>query len=155
MFYNSEVHDSTPLTASDVKFSLERARSKDSTNAQKALFSDINEIIVINDLTLKISLKNPNGNFISNLAWGDAVIVSERSIAKAETAPVGTGPFKFSKWIKGDRVELIKNENYPTLAEATLAVKILVAAYHSHRKGGISVRIAEIPDDHPEVFPWA
>ena len=50
---------------------------------------------------------------------------------------------------------LLKNEAYPTLQDATLAVKTLVAAYHSHRKGGISVKLAEIPDDDPEVFAWA
>lgn len=50
---------------------------------------------------------------------------------------------------------LLKGEAYPTLQDATLAVKTLVAAYHSHRKGGIPVKIADIPDNEPEVFPWA
>ncbi len=50
---------------------------------------------------------------------------------------------------------LLKGENYPTLQDGTLAVKTLVAAYHSHRKGGIPVKISDIPDDDPEVFPWA
>lgn len=50
---------------------------------------------------------------------------------------------------------LIKGENYPTLHDGTLAVKTLIAAYHSHRKGGIPVKIADIPDNDPEVFPWA
>jgi predicted dehydrogenase len=50
---------------------------------------------------------------------------------------------------------LISGENYPNLADATLAVKTLVAAYHSHRQGGIEVPLASIADDDPEVFPWA
>ena len=50
---------------------------------------------------------------------------------------------------------LVKGENYPTLHDGTLAVKTLIAAYHSHRKGGIPVKIADIPDNNPEVFPWA
>ena len=50
---------------------------------------------------------------------------------------------------------LIENQDYPTLHEATSAVKTLIAAYHSHRKGGIPVSLADIPDDNPEVFPWA
>ena len=50
---------------------------------------------------------------------------------------------------------LLKGEDYPTLQDATMAVKALVAAYHSHRKGGMPVRLADIPDDDPEVFPWA
>jgi len=50
---------------------------------------------------------------------------------------------------------LLACEGYPTLANATLAVKTLVAAYHSHRQGGVPVRLADIADDDPEVFPWA
>lgn len=50
---------------------------------------------------------------------------------------------------------LLAGEGYPTLADATLAVKTLVAAYHSHRQGGVPVRLADIADDDPEVFPWA
>ena len=50
---------------------------------------------------------------------------------------------------------LVKGHNYPSLQDATLAVKTLVAAYHSHRNGGMSVKLTDIPDDDPEVFPWA
>ena len=109
---NITFHDGLPMTADDVKFSLDRARSEESTNAQKILFKDIDNIAVIDDLTIQVKLTRPNGSFISNMAWGDAIIVSEESISKAETAPIGTGPFKFSKWVKGDRVELVKNESY-------------------------------------------
>ena len=109
---NIKFHDGTALTASDVKFSLDRARGEDSTNAQKALFTGIKSVVVLDDLTLQIDLVEPNGGFITNLAWGDAVIVAPESIDNAETAPIGTGPFKFSKWIKGDRVELVKNPDY-------------------------------------------
>ena len=105
-------HDGKPMTSSDVKFSLDRARGEDSTNAQKALFTGIKSVDIIDDLTVKILLASPNGGFITNLAWGDAVIVARESIDKAETEPIGTGPFKFSKWVKGDRVELIRNDDY-------------------------------------------
>ena len=32
--------------------------------------------------------------------------------ANNATHPVGTGPFKFVDWIKGDRVDLAKNPDY-------------------------------------------
>ena len=49
----------------------------------------------------------------------------------------------------------LADDGYPNLADAALAIKTLVAAYHSHRQGGVTVRLADIPDDDPEVFPWA
>ena len=64
------------MDAEDVKFSLNRARAEDSTNAQKALFSGITSVDVIDATTVKITLSSPNGGFITNMAWGDAVIVA-------------------------------------------------------------------------------
>lgn len=116
-------HDGSAMTAEDVKFSLDRARAEDSTNAQKALFAGISEVTVVDDTTVEISLSSPSGGFLTNLAWGDAVIVAPESIENAATAPVGTGPFKFANWVQGDRVELERNPDYwgeaPALEKAT------------------------------------
>ena len=105
-------HDGSAMDAADVKFSLDRARAEDSTNAQKRLFTVIASVDVVNPLTVKITLSNPDGGFITNLAWGDAVIVAPESIDDAKTAPVGTGPFTMSRWVQGDRVELARNPDY-------------------------------------------
>ncbi len=105
-------HDGTTMDAEDVKFSLDRARGEDSQNAQKALFSAIAEVNVIDPLTVEIRLSQPNGNLLFNLAWGDAVIVAPESIADIKTNPVGTGPFRFSNWVQGDRIEIVKNPDY-------------------------------------------
>ena len=40
-------HDGTDMNADDVKFSLDRARAEDSTNAQKALFAGIASVDVV------------------------------------------------------------------------------------------------------------
>ena len=104
--------DGTPFTAEDVVFSFDRAMAEDSTNAQKQLFAGINEVTAIDDTTVEIGLDAPNGSLLFNLAWGDAVIVSPASIENEATEPVGTGPFEFSQWVQGDRVELVKYPDY-------------------------------------------
>ncbi|MCD9147364.1 ABC transporter substrate-binding protein [Pseudophaeobacter flagellatus] len=105
-------HDGSSMDAEDVKFSLDRARAEDSTNAQKALFADIASVDVIDPETVNITLSEPNGNMLFNLAWGDAVIVAPESIDDIKTSPVGTGAFKFSGWVQGDSITLEKNANY-------------------------------------------
>jgi peptide/nickel transport system substrate-binding protein len=116
-------HDGTPFDAEDVKFSLDRARAEDSANAQKVLFEGIEEVTVVDPATVEIRLSAPNGNLPFNLAWGDAVIVAEESAGTLATAPVGTGPFTFGRWVQGDRVEIQRNPDYwgeaPALASAT------------------------------------
>ena len=105
-------HDGSAMDAEDVKFSLDRARAEDSTNAQKRLFTGIASVDAVDALTVKITLSKPDGGFITNLAWGDAVVVAPESIENAKTAPVGTGPFTFSRWVQGDRVELTRKPDY-------------------------------------------
>jgi peptide/nickel transport system substrate-binding protein len=105
-------HDGSALDADDVKFSLDRARAEDSTNAQKALFAAIASVDVVDPATVKVTLSHPEGNFLFNMGWGDAVIVAPETAADNATNPVGSGPFKFSDWVKGDHVELVKNPDY-------------------------------------------
>jgi peptide/nickel transport system substrate-binding protein len=105
-------HDGSAFTAEDVVFSLDRARAEESTNAQKALFENIERVDIIDATTVEIHLAEPSGVLPFNLAWGDAVMVDEASVDTLATAPVGTGPFRFERWVQGDRVELIRNDDY-------------------------------------------
>ncbi len=105
-------HDGTTMDAEDVKFSFERAMAEDSTNAQKALFADISTVEAKDATTVVVTLSKPNGSFLFNMAWGDAVIVAPESAADNATNPIGTGPFTFVDWAQGDKVELARNENY-------------------------------------------
>lgn len=105
-------HDGTAMTADDVVFSLDRARAEGSTNAQPALFANIEAVEAISDTTVKITLDGPDGAFLFDMAWGDAVIVAPETADANATNPVGTGPFRFAEWVQGDRVELVRNEDY-------------------------------------------
>ena len=105
-------HDGTSFDAEDVKFSLDRARGPDSANAQKALFAAIASVDVVDPATVKVTLSEPQGNFLFNMSWGDAVMVAPESAANNATDPIGTGPFRFVTWAKGDHVELAKNPDY-------------------------------------------
>jgi len=116
-------HDGTDMNADDVVFSLERAIAPDSTNAKKAQFEAIESVKKVDDTTVEVTLKRPTGNFLFNMGLGDASIVAPESAADNKSHPIGTGPFKFDKWVKGDRVELVENPDYwgtkPALKSAT------------------------------------
>ena len=116
-------HDGTTMDAEDVKFTLDRARAEDSANAQKALFAGISEVTVVDPATVEVKLSAPDGNFLFNMAWGDAVIVAPESIENIKQTPIGTGPFKFDTWVQGDRIEISRNAAYwgdaPALEAAT------------------------------------
>ena len=105
-------HDGSAMDSADVVFSFERALAEDSTNAQKGLFEPIDSIEAPDAATVVITLKRPTGHFLFNLGWGDAVIVAPESAETNAAEPVGTGPFVFGRWVKGDRIELAANESY-------------------------------------------
>ncbi|MEM9207532.1 MAG: ABC transporter substrate-binding protein, partial [Pseudomonadota bacterium] len=105
-------HDGADFTSEDVIFSFDRARGEDSVNAQKQKFEPIDAMRAIDDTTLEITLKRPTGSFLFDMGTGDAVIVDPASADTNQANPVGTGPFKFSDWVQGDRVELVRNDDY-------------------------------------------
>jgi peptide/nickel transport system substrate-binding protein len=105
-------HDGTDFNADDVKFSLDRARAENSTNAQKGLFAAIDSVEVVDPGTVKVTLKQPQGSFLYNMGWGDAVIVASESAETNKGKPIGTGPFKFENWAKGSSITIVKNPEY-------------------------------------------
>ncbi len=105
-------HDGTPFDSGIVKFSLDRARAPDSTNAQKQFFEPIASIETPDPMTAVIKLKQPTGLFLYWLGWGDSVMVAPKSVPTNKTHPVGTGPFKFKQWVQGDRILLERNPDY-------------------------------------------
>lgn len=105
-------HDGSDFNADDVKFALDRIGAEKSANAQKALYAAISSVDVVDPATVAITLSQPTGAMLFNLAWGDAVIVAPESVDGNATNPIGTGPFRFSKWSKGASIEIVKNPDY-------------------------------------------
>ncbi|MHA6684338.1 ABC transporter substrate-binding protein [Mesorhizobium sp. A556] len=105
-------HDGTDFDANDVKFSLDRARADNSVNAQKGLFAAIHTVEVVDPATVKVTLKQPQGSFLYNMGWGDAVIVAPESADTNKEKPIGTGPFNFQNWAKGASITLVKSDHY-------------------------------------------
>ena len=105
-------HDGSDFNADDVKFSLDRARAENSTNAQKKLFAAIDTVEAVDPTTVKVSLKHPEGLFLYNMGIGDAIIVAQESAETNKEKPIGTGPFKFDSWAKGSSIKLSKADGY-------------------------------------------
>jgi len=104
--------DGTPFSADDVKWTLDRDRAPDSKSAQKQLFANIASVDVVDPATVKVTLTQPQGDFLYDMGWGDAVIVSPKTAETNVTNPVGTGPYEVSEWVKADHITLVPNPNY-------------------------------------------
>ncbi|HEU5139130.1 MAG TPA: peptide-binding protein, partial [Bacillales bacterium] len=114
-------HDGKPMTSADVKFSYNIPRSEDYTGPRASSFSVIKSIETPDDYTVKISLKNKYAPFLLETATYPILPkhllkdVPIKDMEKAEfntSNPVGTGPYKFVEWKKGQYVKVKANENY-------------------------------------------
>ncbi|MEO8757085.1 MAG: ABC transporter substrate-binding protein [Devosia sp.] len=104
--------DGAPFSADDVKWTLDRDRAADSKSAQKQLFANIASIDVVDPATVKVTLTQPQGDFLYDMGWGDAVIVSPKTAETNVTNPVGTGPYIAGEWVKADHITLVPNPNF-------------------------------------------
>jgi peptide/nickel transport system substrate-binding protein len=101
--------DGEAFDASDVKFSFERAKAEGSTNkAKKAVFDNIRRIDTPDAHTVILTLENADPNFLFRMGENTAVILDPKSAAGTATKPIGTGPFTFDDWKKGNSVSLKK-----------------------------------------------
>ena len=105
-------HDGTPFDASAVKFSLERAAAPASPNPQHADFACISQVDTPDPLTAIVRLSRPCSGLLDALGLPGGVIVSPRSAATDVVNPIGTGPFRFGSWARGDSITLLRNPDY-------------------------------------------
>jgi peptide/nickel transport system substrate-binding protein len=105
-------HNGAAFDAATAKFSIERALDAATLNPQRSRLAAIRAVDVIDARTLKLSLSRRSGSLLQSLAFGAFVMVEPGSAAGNSTAPVGTGPFRFEAWRRGDALELVRNEHY-------------------------------------------
>ena len=116
-------HDGTPLDAAAVKFSIERQIHPDHPAAKLGkypfanyFFGNVKAVEVLSDARVAFLLKEPRASFLAILTAGAASIVSPTAVMKWGTDyalhPVGTGPFRYVSWDRGQRVVLEKNPAY-------------------------------------------
>ena len=111
-------HDGSDFSAEDVKFSIERpATVKNSPGAFTIYTRAIKSIQIVDPLTIRLRTEGPYPLIPTDLS--SLAIVSAKAAANAGTedfnsgkAAVGTGPFKFARWARGDRIELARNDAY-------------------------------------------
>jgi peptide/nickel transport system substrate-binding protein len=105
-------HDGSDFDAAAAKFSLDRVPAPSSLNPQRARLAKIRSVEAVDPHTLRILLAQRSGGLLQSLAWGAFVMVSPRSASTNAVQPIGTGPFRFSVWRRGDSITLVRNGGY-------------------------------------------
>jgi peptide/nickel transport system substrate-binding protein len=106
-------HNGEELKAEDVKYSFERMMKSPRISF---VLPPLEKVEVVDDYTINLVTKTPFGPLLSHLSHPALGIVNKKMMEKDPEGlkhnPVGTGPYKFSNWRAGDRVTLVRNDEY-------------------------------------------
>jgi peptide/nickel transport system substrate-binding protein len=112
-------HDGQPFTSKDVKFTFDVVReasdapAKLRINPRKEWYANVDAIEAPDPYTVVFRLKRPQPSLVAMLASGySPVIPAHVPLAEHRARCVGTGPFKFKEWKRGQSVELVRNPDY-------------------------------------------
>jgi len=111
-------HDGEPFTSADVQFTVMEVLSKVHPRGPNS-FREVTSIDTPDAHTAVFNLANPAPYMLRALSASESPMVPKHLLegtalrtADLATNPVGTGPFRFVEWKKGQDVRLDKNEDY-------------------------------------------
>ena len=118
LFDNVFWHDGERFTAEDVVFSTQ-VFLKETHPRARANFSHVKEVVIIDPLTVEYRLSQPFPPFLIALEASSAPMIPKHIYEgtdfrnnPANHTPIGTGPFKFKEWRRGQFIHLVRNERY-------------------------------------------
>jgi peptide/nickel transport system substrate-binding protein len=108
-------HDGTPLDSAAVKANLDRYRTADYSRRKSELKSVVN-VAVVDPLTLRVELSEPDAPLLSVLADRAGMMLSPTALAAAgqniANQPICAGPFHFVERIAQQKITLQRFDGY-------------------------------------------
>ncbi len=109
-------HNGEPVNAQAVKFSFDRSFDPEIKNPHKGKLSAFKAVDIIDDYTLTISTKEPYAPGLYMLAYYLPIVppghIKKTGDDKYNVNPVGCGPYKLKKWVRGEYIELTVYDKY-------------------------------------------
>lgn len=112
-------HDGAPFTSRDVTFTFAEMLLKYMARTKSGLEPALAKIEAPDDSTVVFRFKAPYAPLLKRLTADEAPILPRHLYEGTDPLtnprnrePVGTGPFKFREWVRGDRLVFERNDRY-------------------------------------------
>jgi peptide/nickel transport system substrate-binding protein len=148
---DAKFSDGTPVTASDVVYSIDRARAF--SGGWGFLLTAVKKITATDAHTVTITLSQPHAPLLADLAMYAYSVVPEK-LVKAQGAkffqhPVGSGPFVVSSYNPDSEVDLIRNPDFYGTKPKISKVKILIVPDDNTRVLMLESKKADVIENPP------
>src|SRR5712664_586312 len=123
-------HDGAPLTAEDVKATLERNLVPGKTVVHPG-FATLEAVQIVNPTTVRVVTKKPDPLLLVRMAQMGAQILparltTEDGVKELARRPVGTGAYRFVEWVKDERLVMEANRDWWGWEGKTPAIERIV-----------------------------
>ena len=132
--------DGTPLEAEDVAFTYNEAATNGATDLD---FTSLENVTAKDKNTVVFKLNRPDSTFVDKFAYLGIVPSDSYNNESYGSNPVGSGPYKFVQWDKGQQVILEKNPDYygkqPEFNKLTILFEQNDAAFNAAKNKEVDV----------------
>jgi len=109
-------HNGEDFNADAAKFSIDRMKDPATKSGVASKYASIENVQVVDANTIQLNLSKPDATlffaFAAQLGMEPPAYVKQVGAEGFAAKPVGTGPYKFVEWVRGDHVTLEANPNY-------------------------------------------
>ncbi|HMK78765.1 MAG TPA: ABC transporter substrate-binding protein [Xanthobacteraceae bacterium] len=109
-------HDGTPFNAAAVKATFDRLRDAATGSPRRSALAAIADVRIIDDFTIALVTAEPFAPLLAQLSAYNLAIMSPAQLQQAgvkyREQPAGTGPFRLKSWQPGERITLVRNDDY-------------------------------------------
>jgi len=127
-------HDGRPLTARDVKFTFDAIRHPQYTGRRQGDLLSVSDIVVVNDLVVDFRLRNIDATLLGRLSMGlipqhvfEGTAIRDMAAHNFSRQPIGAGPYRFVRWVRGQFVELERNPDWHL--DGPFIARVIVKTY--------------------------
>jgi peptide/nickel transport system substrate-binding protein len=108
---NATFTNGAKLTADDVVFSINRVL-KDWTTSLKAKMIGVEKVTAVSPTQVQVDLAAASNEWLYSMTTRVGAIFSKTGVDDLANKPVGTGPYVFDSWKRGDSITLKRNDSY-------------------------------------------
>lgn len=147
-------HDGHELTSADVAYTFNSLIDPAFVSARRGAYASLDRVEAVDAYTARFVLKEPSSSFLIQLVMP---VIPAGAGAELRTRPIGTGPYRFSRYAVDDRLELAAFPDYYGGApkNAGLVLKIVpdeIMRGLELQKGSVDLIVNDLSPDTVEQF---